>query len=115
MDLTVVDYRWIWRNFVQSHIHSVHVSLAVTCHLHFWQNDWDLLGVKHQVSYLLSYVISVHLQGQPGAAAGQQGGGVAVDAAHSADPWAGPGPPLPALPRVSASRPHLQGEAFVLH
>ena len=24
-------------------IHKVHASLAVTCHLHFWQNDWDLL------------------------------------------------------------------------
>ena len=23
----------------------VFVYLAVTCHLHFWQNDWDLLCV----------------------------------------------------------------------
>ena len=23
--------------------HKVHVHLAVTCHLHFWQNDQDLL------------------------------------------------------------------------
>ena len=30
-------------HFMQSHIHKVHVSLAVTCHLHFWQNDRDLL------------------------------------------------------------------------
>jgi len=28
-------------HFIQSHI--VYVCLAVTCHLHFWQNDWDLL------------------------------------------------------------------------
>ena len=28
---------------MQSHIHKVYVCLAVTCHLHFWQNDWDLL------------------------------------------------------------------------
>ena len=21
----------------------MHLCLAVTCHLHFWQNDWDLL------------------------------------------------------------------------
>ena len=28
---------------MQSHTHKVHVFLAVTCHLHFWQNDWDLL------------------------------------------------------------------------
>ena len=31
--------------FMQSHIHKVYhnVYLAVTCHLHFWQNDRDLL------------------------------------------------------------------------
>ena len=29
--------------FMQSHIHKVYVYLAVTCHLHFWQNDQDLL------------------------------------------------------------------------
>ena len=32
---------WLQCHFIQSHI--VHVCLAVTCHLHFWQNDWDLL------------------------------------------------------------------------
>ena len=31
------------RHFMQSHIPRVHVCLAVTCHLHFWQNDRDLL------------------------------------------------------------------------
>ena len=30
-------------HFMQSHICKVHVCLAVTCHLHFWQNDRDLL------------------------------------------------------------------------
>ena len=30
-------------HFMQSHIHKVHVCLAVTCHLHFWQNDRGLL------------------------------------------------------------------------
>ena len=30
-------------HFMQSHIRKVYASLAVTCHLHFWQNDWDLL------------------------------------------------------------------------
>ena len=30
-------------HFMQSHIHKVYVCLAVTCHLHFWQNDRDLL------------------------------------------------------------------------
>ena len=24
-------------------MHRVHAWLAVICHLHFWQNDWDLL------------------------------------------------------------------------
>ena len=30
-------------HFIQSHIGRVYVCLSVTCHLHFWQNDWDLL------------------------------------------------------------------------
>ena len=30
-------------HFMQSHICKVHACLAVTCHLHFWQNDQDLL------------------------------------------------------------------------
>ena len=30
-------------HFMQSHICKVYVCLAVTCHLHFWQNDRDLL------------------------------------------------------------------------
>ena len=30
-------------HFIWSHICWMHVCLAVTCHLHFWQNDWDLL------------------------------------------------------------------------
>ena len=29
--------------FMQSHTCKVHACLAVTCHLHFWQNDRDLL------------------------------------------------------------------------
>ena len=32
-------------HFMQSHIRWVHACLAVTCHLHFWQNDCDLLPV----------------------------------------------------------------------
>ena len=28
---------------MQSHICKVYACLAATCHLHFWQNDWDLL------------------------------------------------------------------------
>ena len=30
-------------HFMQSHIHNVCACLAVTCHLHLWQNDRDLL------------------------------------------------------------------------
>ena len=30
-------------HFMQSHMHMVYVCLAVTCHLHFWQNDRGLL------------------------------------------------------------------------
>ena len=30
-------------HFMQSHICKVFAGLAVTCHLHFWQNDRDLL------------------------------------------------------------------------
>ena len=28
-------------HFMQSHIRKVYACLAVTCHLHFWQNDRD--------------------------------------------------------------------------
>ena len=30
-------------HLMQSHIRKVYACLAVTCHLHFWQNDGDLL------------------------------------------------------------------------
>ena len=30
-------------HFIQSHICRVYACLAATCHLHFWQNDRDLL------------------------------------------------------------------------
>ena len=30
-------------HFMQSHIRKVYTCLAVACHLHFWQNDRDLL------------------------------------------------------------------------
>ena len=36
-------YNHIPCHFMQSHIHKVYACLAVTCHLHFWQNDRDLL------------------------------------------------------------------------
>ena len=30
-------------HFMWNHIHKVHARLAATCHLHFWQNDQDIL------------------------------------------------------------------------
>ena len=30
-------------HFIQSHVGMVYACFAVTCHLHFWQNGWDLL------------------------------------------------------------------------
>ena len=41
-------------HFMQSHIRKVYACLAVTCHLHFWQNDRDLLratAVTHVYVY----------------------------------------------------------------
>ena len=35
--------RPVSHHFMQSHICRVHACLAVTCHLHLWQNDRDLL------------------------------------------------------------------------
>ena len=29
-------------HFIQSHVHKMDLCLAVTCHLHFWQNGQDL-------------------------------------------------------------------------
>ena len=36
-------YSHVSCHFMQSHIHKVYACLSVTCHLHFWQNDQDLL------------------------------------------------------------------------
>ena len=36
-------YNYAPCHFMQSHIRKVYACLAVTCHLHFWQNDRDLL------------------------------------------------------------------------
>ena len=40
---TTYNHAPVQCHFIQSHICRVHVCLAVTCHLHFWQNDRDLL------------------------------------------------------------------------
>ena len=40
------------------HICRVHVCLAVTCHLHFWQNDQDHL---HDNAVLLTDFVNVFL------------------------------------------------------
>ena len=44
-------------HFMQSHIVRVHVCSAVTCHLHFWQNDREISGataifIQTQIIYL---------------------------------------------------------------
>ena len=36
-------YNHVPCHFMQSHIRKVYACLTVTCHLHFWQNDRDLL------------------------------------------------------------------------
>ena len=40
---TIQPYTRLQCHFIQSHIGRVYACLAVTCHLHFWQNDRDLL------------------------------------------------------------------------
>ena len=40
---TIQPYTRLQCHFIQSHIGKVYACLAVTCHLHFWQNDRDLL------------------------------------------------------------------------
>ena len=37
-----MPYNHAPNHFMQSHIHKVHACLAVTCHLHVWQNNRDL-------------------------------------------------------------------------
>ena len=42
---TTQIYTSLQCHLIWIHLHRAHVCLAVTCHLHFWQNDWDLLCV----------------------------------------------------------------------
>ena len=37
-----IPYNHAQCHFMQSHIRKAYACLAVTCHLHFWQNDRDL-------------------------------------------------------------------------
>ena len=41
--LAVTCHLHLWQNDRDLYIRRVQVRLAVTCHLHFWQNDLDLL------------------------------------------------------------------------
>ena len=43
-------------HFMQSHICRVHVCLAVTCHLHFWQNDQDLFSATAVTWYQMCLI-----------------------------------------------------------
>ena len=50
-------------HFMQNHICHVHACLAVTCHLHFWQNDRNLLratAVTRGCSPLLRATVMFH-------------------------------------------------------
>ena len=42
-NILCTPYKYVPCHFVQNHVRSVYAYLAVTCHLHFWQNDQDLL------------------------------------------------------------------------
>ena len=56
-----ISYNHAPCHFMQSHICKAYACLAVTCHLHFWQNDRDLLhatavtrgwnGYRHKSQY----------------------------------------------------------------
>ena len=39
---------------MQSHIRRVYASLAVTCHLHFWQYDQDLLYATVEMQFTVA-------------------------------------------------------------
>ena len=56
-------------HFMQSHIRKVYACLAVTCHLHFWQNDRDLLHATvvtrgwngyRNLSHVMQHTHSMH-------------------------------------------------------
>ena len=36
-------------HFIWSHVYRMHVCFAITCHLDFWQNDWDILRATGRV------------------------------------------------------------------
>ena len=40
---TPYNHAPVYSHFIHSHIRRMHVCFAVTCHLHFWQNDRDRL------------------------------------------------------------------------
>ena len=42
-------------HFMQSHIRKVHACLAVTCHLHFWQNDQARLRTTADIKWPLGH------------------------------------------------------------
>ena len=46
-------------HFMQSHIRKVHAYLAVTCHLHIWQNDRDLIRAAAVILWWNGYLSKV--------------------------------------------------------
>ena len=62
---------------MQSHIRKVYACLAVTCHVHFWQNDRDLLratavtqGVERIPKYESAQKVDPGEENSPAAPAG---------------------------------------------
>ena len=51
---------------MQSHTRKVYAGLAVTCHLHFWQNDRDLLRATAVTRGWNGYQKSQHKKVDPG-------------------------------------------------
>ena len=57
-----IQQRTMSRHLTQKHIRKMHACLAVTRHLHFWQNGWDLLRAGGTDIYCnFSHVWSVNL------------------------------------------------------
>ena len=77
LHILCTPYNYAPCHFMQSHICKVHACLAVTCHLHFWQNDRGLLRAtaitrgwnryrnksQHRKSTLEKKILSPLLQG----------------------------------------------------
>ena len=71
---------------MQSHRRKVHVCLAVTCHLHRWQNGRDLLGAT-AVPVLSTMMVSSVMDKRRGMKTGASSSDVDVTAVVSIFTW----------------------------